>query len=1226
MSGTVSTALLLLVTAAGDGGLFESGWQDEFATIKKWQALPAWLSNPCAEARAASDGQVACFVVPNAGRGMKWGQDIPLVWVPQERFLVVRYRAEGLRTDSDDYFIYVNDKGPNETRAIRLNELVADGRWRTIGVDLEPLAETDTIKAMAIQVQATQAGGARVWLDFIRFCERLPRDCQEIRRQAQPPAKPDWWADLTKHKWAAERSWLSNPSGEHSVKREAGAVTFRAKGGGQGMKWCWFLDEDVSLVGRRYVCLRYRASGTASRGDYAICVMGSKAADGKSYTSLISPADLLHDGHWHTLTLPIASVAALFPDIKGLAVQVQCGSSGEGTLCVQKLGFVNEIAPTSAQELLAYQPGGSLDGFAPVRVTSRGKVQVASLLHALDVVEWPYGKTVTVDGIPFTVPPQGEALCAIGLRERGELPIPVDDDCSQLLLLTVAVLRGKEEEVYLRDGKITSIREIDRFRVRLEYGDGSTEECFPYNVTNRAFDVTNRAQVLCAFADSGKRLARAVLRDNTDRAGFIVVAATCRRGPRLFEDAAEEWPTVQPKADRARRFDAQPSAVLTGHDLAIRNGPLDGTISLSPFPKLVRLHNGFADDELVEAEASGALYEVSVDGKTIPEEQFKLRQAQEPVGSRGTRAIYETQQAPRIRLTVEVTANGEQEMALSTTVENLSPKVAKLGLTGPKMGRFTLGEDLSNNHYIYPKRGGLFHNRPTFARNRYGGMFPLQFMVAFNPVAASSVYLRTEDRAGTMRDYLFEKSDKGVTMWLEYPEQEVPPGGKLSSVRTVVGVAQGDWHEAFNAYTRWVKTWYKPLSPRKQWYREIFNFRQRFLHWLDPLYDAKAGDLHLGRALDEATEHFGGMEYLHIFDWGNCGKYGRIYGRTGDYSPYDYLGGGKAALKAAIAGIQKRGVPVGLYIEGYLLQEKGKLGQTHGKQWQLVGRDGERKYWPRSTEMFMCPWAPAWREVQASTYAARVAELDVDGMYLDQFGFAGSGKDCWSREHDHSRPGYSMLGERGLSTMVRERIASVKRGVALYGEEVPCDVNSQIMDGSFTYHMACSRRSQPWAPIHMARFAIPTFKTFEILVCDRPMGSWSEGVKWAFFNGEGLWLEGPATEWFQPETLATIRKCHTILRQHKDAFTSDNPTPLVQTEMAGVYANLFPTDRKLVYTLYNSRHRTVSGPVLSVRDHRGARRLDAWNDRELSTDGGIVSLSIGPRDISCIVCTLPPGR
>jgi len=240
-------------------------------------------------------------------------------------------------------------------------------------------------------------------------------------------------------------------------------------------------------------------------------------------------------------------------------------------------------------------------------------------------------------------------------------------------------------------------------------------------------------------------------------------------------------------------------------------------------------------------------------------------------------------------------------------------------------------------------------------------------------------------------------------------------------------------------------------------------------------------------------------------------------------------------------------------------------------------------------------------------------------MYLDQFGFAGPAKDCWSREHDHPRPGYSMLGERGLSTMVRERISAVKKGVALYGEEVPCDVNSQIMDGSFTYHMACSRHTQPWAPVHLLRFAIPTFKTFEILVCDRPMGSWAEGVKWAFFNGEGLWLEGPATEWFQPETLATIRKCHAILRKHKDAFTSDRPVPLVQTEMAGVYANLFPTGRKLVYTLYNSRHRTVRGPVLSVNDRRGFRCLDAWSGRNLPAVSGTVSVTLGPRDVGCVV-------
>jgi len=229
--------------------------------------------------------------------------------------------------------------------------------------------------------------------------------------------------------------------------------------------------------------------------------------------------------------------------------------------------------------------------------------------------------------------------------------------------------------------------------------------------------------------------------------------------------------------------------------------------------------------------------------------------------------------------------------------------------------------------------------------------------------------------------------------------------------------------------------------------------------------------------------------------------------------------------------------------------------------------------------MMMCSAVSAWREVQASTYERYVRELGVDGMYLDQFGFANSGKDCWSSEHGHTVPGSTMLGERGMTRLVRTRMEAARPGVALYSEEVPCDVNSQYQDGSFSYHMSQLRRYRPLAPLHAPRFAIPSFKTFEILVCDHPMGSWSEGVKWTFFNGEGIWLEGPATTWFEPRTRTAVRRCHALLRRYRDAFCSDAPVPLVPTKTPGVLGNRFPGREATVLTLYNARHRAVVARV-----------------------------------------------
>jgi len=126
-----------------------------------------------------------------------------------------------------------------------------------------------------------------------------------------------------------------------------------------------------------------------------------------------------------------------------------------------------------------------------------------------------------------------------------------------------------------------------------------------------------------------------------------------------------------------------------------------------------------------------------------------------------------------------------------------------------------------------------------------------------------------------------------------------------------------------------------------------------------------------------------------------------------------------------------------------------------------------------------------------------------------------------------------------------------------------------------------------------------------------------------FFNGEAMWLEGPADAWFEPETRAAIRRCYGILRKHCDAFTTLEPVPLVPTELGGVYANAFPTEGETVYTLYNSRHRTVRGEVLRIPHRPGTTYHDAWHDRpaKFRLDGpdAVITLEIGPHGAGCAV-------
>jgi hypothetical protein len=74
-----------------------------------------------------------------------------------------------------------------------------------------------------------------------------------------------------------------------------------------------------------------------------------------------------------------------------------------------------------------------------------------------------------------------------------------------------------------------------------------------------------------------------------------------------------------------------------------------------------------------------------------------------------------------------------------------------------------------------------------------------------------------------------------------------------------------------------------------------------------------------------------------------------------------------------------------------------------------------------------------------------------------------------------------------------------------------------------------------------------------------------------------------------------------------------------------VFANAFPAPGKTVYTVYNSRHRTVRGPVLRVAQPAGMRWrwYDEWQQRPASVyqdgDSVVVSLEIGPQGVGCVV-------
>lgn len=578
--------------------------------------------------------------------------------------------------------------------------------------------------------------------------------------------------------------------------------------------------------------------------------------------------------------------------------------------------------------------------------------------------------------------------------------------------------------------------------------------------------------------------------------------------------------------------------------------------------------------------------------------------------------LYEIDAAGKIeaKLTALPLPNGEIQLDLE--LKNPSAAAVKAKVAFPVLRGLGPGGNTSELGYCFPSNGAAIATAEIRLERAYSGSFPLQFMDVHHP-AAGGVYLMTRDTAGEPKTFWLKKR-KTVDFGVGHPARSLAAGEVWKLPSAVVAAHRGDWHDALAAYRRWLSTWHRPAAPRKKWFCEVFNFRQMFLHPIfnaPGAFDPAAKKYRFSPMLEEDAKAFGGIDYVHVFDWSADPQRGRV----GDYQPWDHLGGVEP-FRREIRQMQGAGIRAGLYLEGYLLSPESKTAQARGRSWQMLDAAG-KPYTRMGDFIYPCPLDPAWREHLADSCARAVKETGADGIYLDELGF-GWQYPCFNPNHGHATPSNQNRAEAALLRRVR---AALPAETALYTEETGTDVNTQYLDGSFTYAVASSRNELNPARVNLLRFALPDFKLFEIIRCDAPLGDDREAVRHVFFNGEGIWLEGPSADpkWFPPATCELIRKTHRILRANREAFCALEPEPLVPTLRKEIYANRFPAGDRTVWTLFNASSQRVKGALLEVAHRPGATYRDLWNDHGLpaSIAGGkaVLSLDIGPREVGCVV-------
>jgi hypothetical protein len=1007
--------------------------------------------------------------------------------------------------------------------------------------------------------------------------------------------------------------WISAAAKERADKYSYvfadGCATFRAAGAGGVMVWGRSFEPPLDVSKMRFVSLRYRLTNTDDTlGSYLLYL--SEDTGGRMYAKNLAfgANDLLHDGEWHTATTTLYNYGAL----ARVGLRFRALEGKEGRLDIAWLRLTREPPRTPLKTALDWQPGNA--GLAGEVIPLDGLLgtNLPEVQKALDLSDWFTSDRVTVNGVNFTVATKNKVALSTGRKEKQRVTAPIGKKAQALYLLMGAQFPYKMLNYGgWEPGDMTERPE--QFVVTMRYADGTNEQQIPYCLGKGRHGVWRGVQAYAMSLDEEKVVKEIELWDGMAFSSFHLIAITAadRSLVPRETDVAHYTPAGKAAAN------VKPSLEMKERKLVVRNSSGEVRFDLSSGIALEGLGNARHSDWRIAARPC-ALFTVTEGYRAWAADTFEAGPADV---TPSTATLKFTSKEAQVAVELEVVPKPE-EIAFRLRVQNLAPESRRINVVFPQVR--LAHNRTSDLWYFYPSMCPAWSNVDHVFKTAYSGFFPVQFMDAYDRQAGGGLYIGTRDQTLRQRYYDLTKAERAVMMGIEYKDNPpLPPGGWVDYPETVIGLHGGDWRPAFEAYEGWLRTWYKPQKPRLDWFRRIWNFRTEWMRTMGKgnpewnFYDPATREIRAEYFLKKDREMFGQVDFMHFFDW----RISEQFGRYGDFAHYDEFWG-LDKFRQMIRYLQANRCRVGLYLDPYLCSRKSLIGQKHGAEWALAHENGQLgdAYSTKDDPMYsMCVQNPDWQDYLAQTCARVAKETGCDGIYLDEGMTDFPQYWCWRENHGHPIPATNQIG---CIEICRKTRAALPENVALYTEWSPPDVIIPHLDGAYMASLRLSDVRVSPGFLQLARFAFPDFKVYTI--CNA--GGMSEGIwgglKYSMFSGVALY----SLSWgHDEEAPALCRKISRILHEHEDAFLTLEPQPFIDTERNEVYCNEFPGKKETVWTFWNGRHRTVTGPMLKVKHVEGARYLDLWNDRELKpvveNGAAIISISIGPRDIGVVAQT-----
>lgn len=726
----------------------------------------------------------------------------------------------------------------------------------------------------------------------------------------------------------------------------------------------------------------------------------------------------------------------------------------------------------------------------------------------------------------------------------------------------------------------------------------------------------------------------------------------------VFRPVPEPIDMCPPVAPPAGRAAGRPPACRTdGDEVVLENAHLRCHFRQGERLALTSLYNEHAAAEMLHGDPN--LFVVEIDGKWhTGRNNFRLQSLQTAEDGFDALLLLDD---PAVA--ADFSARIEEEgLRLSLTLANRGPEALSMKVVFPHLEGLGVSESAADDYYFYPWGGGIIADRPAHIRAGYGDHAAYyQVMDLFSPERGAGLSMRIDDADGRHKVLALRKHVSGVDevnadvvrrdittreqyypidsleavpgtgLACEYMARTREPGGKFSPADGVLSAHPGDWHAPMERYAQWAhEVWQfrpypSPMTHVVNWLSMGTRLNNTVLFrdgaYRTDLVNPKVDALELWcwwewselgpwrTPMDRVPEVLGEAAWermqRYLVEDPVTGKVMYPLNR-GDYDGYNERWGGLPALQDAIRAHQEAGALLTLYTDPMLACDTTKLGQAHGREWAVVGPDGEARKDYHSWRM--CLDVAQYRDYVAETMGRVLRETSADGIRLDEYGHRGYV--CFSDLHEHTfaEPG-TKEWMRALSEScrtVRGAMDEVNPGAVLTTEMPGYDFMMQFLDGCITYDF--SMQASPLRPVevNLQRFYFPECRPFEL---DHQVRD-PECLR-------KLWNAVGSFGRYYPEHLRRI------LQQNADAFESRNCTPLVPTERPRVYANRFEGDAKTVWTIINATGHTVDGPVLTVDVSDDSHLFSLLDGRDIAIDrdghaGHALSLYLGPDDIACV--------